>query len=82
MGRSTQIMEVSFRRGLNSEVVTFSTRLAVQPSPLYKSDGEKARWQPPIFVSCHLIGPNGFTPLFRSSSMFKMHLNLLRCVKS
>ena len=43
MGRSTQIMEVSFRRGLNSEVVTFSTRLAVQPSPLYKSNGEKSK---------------------------------------
>ena len=42
MGRSTQILGGSFRQGLNSEVVTFSTRLAFQFSPLYKSDGEKA----------------------------------------
>ena len=68
MGRSTQIMGGSFRRGLNSEAVTFSTRLAVQPSPCTKVLGKKARWQPPISVSCLLIGPNGFTPLFRSSS--------------
>ena len=43
MGRSTQIMGGSFRRGLHSEVDTFSTRLAVQPSPLYKSNGEKSK---------------------------------------
>ena len=43
MGRSTKIMGGSFRRGLNSKVVTFSTRLAVQPSPLYKSNGEKSK---------------------------------------
>ena len=65
MGRSTQIMGGSVRRGLNSEVVTFSTRLAGQPSPLYKSNGKKARLQPPIFVFSLLIGPNGYTPLFR-----------------
>ena len=61
MGRSTQIMGGSFTRGLNSEVVTFSTKLAVQPSPLYtcKQDGSL------LF----LISQNGFTPLFRSSSM-------------
>ena len=59
MGQPTQIMGGSFRQGLNSEVVKFLTRLAVQPSPLYK----KAGWQPPIFVSSHLIGPNGFTSL-------------------
>ena len=39
------------------------------PRPCTKVMGRKARWQPPIFVSCLLIGPNGFTPLFRSSSM-------------
>ena len=43
MGRSTQIMGGSFRRGLHSEVDTFSTRLAAQPSPLYKSNGEKSK---------------------------------------
>ena len=43
MGRSTQIMGGSFRRGLHSEMVTFSIRLAVQPSPLYKSHGEKSK---------------------------------------
>ena len=57
MGRSTQIMGGSFRRGLNTDVVTFSTRLAVQPSPMYKSIGKRARWQPPVFVSCLLIAP-------------------------
>ena len=41
MGRSTQITGGSFRRGLNSEVVT--TRLTVQPSPLYKSNREKSK---------------------------------------
>ena len=70
MGRSTQIMGGSFRQGLNSEVVTFLTKLAVQPSPLCKSNGEKkSRWQHPIFVSCLPIGPNSFTSLFRSSSL-------------
>ena len=39
------------------------------PRPCTKVMGKKARWQPPIFVSCLLIGPNGLTPLFRSSSM-------------
>ena len=77
MDRSTQIMGGEFRKGLNSEVVTFSTRLAVQPSPLYKSNGEKARWQPPISVSCFLMGPNGFSPLFRSSSMAMGYSNPL-----
>ena len=43
MGRSTQIIEGSFRRGLNSEVITFSTRLAVQHSAKYKSNGEKIK---------------------------------------
>ena len=31
----------SFSLGLYSEVVAFSTRLAVQPFPMYKSNGEK-----------------------------------------
>ena len=39
------------------------------PRPCTKEIGKEARWQPPIFVSCLLIGPNGFTPLFRTSSM-------------
>ena len=42
MGQSTHIIGGSFRRGLNS-VVTFSTRLAVQPLPLYKSNGRKSK---------------------------------------
>ena len=49
MGRSTQIMGGNFRRGLHSDVVTFSTRLAVQPSPLYKSNGEKSKMAAPYF---------------------------------
>ena len=43
MGQPTQIMGGSFRQGLNSEVVKFLTRLAVQPSPLYKSNVKKSR---------------------------------------
>ena len=43
MGQSTQIMGSSFRRGLHSEVVTFLTRLAIQPLPLYQSNGEKRK---------------------------------------
>ena len=71
MGRSTQIMGGSFRRGLHSDVVTFSTCLAVQASPIFKSNGEKARWQPLIFVSCLLIGPNGLSPLFSPALCFE-----------
>ena len=41
MGLSTKIMKGSFRRGLNLEEVTFSTKLAVQPTPQYKSHKEK-----------------------------------------
>ena len=63
MDRSCQIMGDSFKRGLNSEVVTFSTILAVEPYPLYKCNWKKARWQPPVSVSCLLIGQNGLTPL-------------------
>ena len=40
MKQSTEIMRGTFGWGLNPEVVTFSTTLAVQPSPLYKSNGE------------------------------------------
>ena len=45
MGRSTHIMGGSVRRALNSEVITFSTRLAVQPSSLYKKKvrGQKSK---------------------------------------
>ena len=77
MDWSTQIMGGEFRKRMNSEVVTFSTRLAVQPSPLHKSNGEKARWQPPISVSYFLMGPNGLSPLFRSSSMAMGYSNPL-----
>ena len=64
MDRSAQIMGGSSRQRLNSRVFTFSTRLAVQPSPLHKSNGRKSN-----FVSCLVIGLNGFTLLFRSSAM-------------
>ena len=53
-------MKGNTRRGLNQKVVTFSTRLAVPPSPLYKSMGEKSRCQPPIFVSYLLIDQQRF----------------------
>ena len=36
--------------------------------------GKKARLQPPTFVSRLLIGPNGFTPLFSSSSMIDKYI--------
>ena len=49
-GWSTQIMGSSFRRGLNSEMVAFSTTLAVQPSPLYKSNWEKSKMAVSYFV--------------------------------
>ena len=42
-----------------------------QLNSLFKSNGKTARWQPPIFVSSLLNSQNGFTPLFRSSSMAK-----------
>ena len=50
MGRPIQIMRGSFKRGLNSKVVAFSTRLAALHSPMYKSNGKIAskQKQPPI----------------------------------
>ena len=47
----------------------FQLDSSFSPRPCTKVMEKKARWQPPIFVSCLLIGPNGLTPLFRSSSM-------------
>ena len=49
----THIMGGSFRRGLILEMITFS----------------KSKMAASYFVSCLLIGPNGFTPLFSFSSM-------------
>ena len=43
MGQSTQITGGSFRRELNLEVVTFSTRLAVQSMPMYKINEGKIK---------------------------------------
>ena len=74
MDQSIEIMGGSVRRGLNSEVITFSTGLAVQSRPLYKSNWKKARWQPPIFTSGFLIVSNGFTPLFSTRSMVYLYL--------
>ena len=47
----------------------FQLDLLFSPRPCTKVVGKKPRWQLPIFVSCPLIGPNGLTPLFKSSSM-------------
>ena len=47
MGQS--VVGGSFRRGLNSEVITFSTRLAVQSSPLFKSNGKKSKMKASYF---------------------------------
>ena len=63
MGRAIQIMGGSFRRGLNSEVVNFSTRLAVQPSPLYKSNGKESKMAASYCCIMYLIGQKGFTLL-------------------
>ena len=74
MDQSTQIMGSSFRRGLSSKVVKFSTRFTVQPSPLYKINGEKSKmaasyscillcdWHRWIYSSIqfHLYVPNYF----------------------
>ena len=46
---STQIMAGNFSRGLNSEIVTFPTRLAVQSSPRDKSNGAKSKMAASIF---------------------------------
>ena len=60
----------SFRRGLNSEVVPFSNTLAVRPSLLYKTIRKKIKKTASyFFVSCLLIGPKGFTTLFKLSPM-------------
>ena len=40
MKQSTEIMRGTFGLRLNPEMVTFSTRLTVQPSPLNKSSGK------------------------------------------
>ena len=64
MGRSAQIMGGSFRQGLNSEAVTFSTRLAVQPPTLYKSNREKSK----MAASYFCILPNGLPKWFYSST--------------
>ena len=53
LDQSTHIIGGSFRRGLILEVITFS----------------KSKMAASYFVSCLLIGPNGFTPLFSFSSM-------------
>ena len=42
------IMGGSFSQGLYSEVVAFSTGLAVQPFPMYKSNGEKQDGSLPV----------------------------------
>ena len=77
MGPSTQIEGGSFRRGLSSEIVTFSTRLAVQLSPLYKRNGEKSKMAVPIFASCPLTDQKSCTPLLRQCSIC---MSLLYCV--
>ena len=53
MGRFTQIMGYRFRRGLNTEVIPFSTKLAVQPSPQYKSNGKKSKMAASFFCILH-----------------------------
>ena len=65
----TQIMGGSFRRELNLEVVTFSTRLAVQSTPMFKIDEGKIKMAAFYFCILPSDCPNSFTPLFRSSSM-------------
>ena len=59
----------SFRRGLHSEVVTFSTRLAVQPSPLYKSNGAKSN----MAASYFRILPSDWPKLVYSSIQVQLY---------
>ena len=51
----SQIMGGSFSRGLYSEVVAFSSRLAVQPFPLKKSNGEKQDGSLPFLYPAFLM---------------------------
>ena len=61
MGRSIQIVGGNLMRGLDSH---FQLDSLLNPRLMYKSNGEKARWQPPNIVSCLMIRPKGFTSLF------------------
>ena len=66
MGQSTQIMGGS----LQARAVFRSGHIFNHPrcstlAPVKQQWKEKERWKPPIFVSCLLLGPKGFTPLFR-----------------
>ena len=58
-----RLWEAGFKRGLNSEVVTFSTRLAVQPSPLYKSNGGKSKMAASYFCILPSDWPEWFNSL-------------------
>ena len=60
MGRSTQIVGGNFRRRLNSEVVTFSTRLAVQSSPVFISNGKKSKMTASYFCMLPSDWPKRF----------------------
>ena len=81
MDRSTQIMGGSFRRGLNSEVVTFSTRLAVQPSHLYKSNGEKINMAASYFCTLPSDWPKWIYSSIQSSSM-PLLLSIYRAIQT
>ena len=72
MDRSTLILGVNFRRGMHLDVLTFSTRLAVQPSPLYKSNGKKAD-DSPYFCILPSDWPKWSYSSTQSSSMMLMH---------
>ena len=72
MGRYTQIMGGSLRQGLNSKVVTFSTRCTVQPLSLNKSNKEKSKMAASYFCILPSDWPNGYTPLFRFSSTYQI----------
>ena len=78
MGRSIQIMGGSFRRGLNSEVVTFSTRLAVQPSPLYKSNGIACGGKSKMAASYFCILPSDWPKWVYSSIQVQLYALITR----
>ena len=69
MGQYTLFTGGSSRWGLNSEVVTFSTRLAVQPSSVYKRNGKRSKMAAPYFC----ILPSDRTKWIYSSIQDQLH---------
>ena len=80
MGQSTQIMGRSFKRGLHSEVITFLTRLAIQPLPLYQRNGEKSKMAASYFCILSSDSPKQLGLLLYSRSTLCLNTQLYTCV--